>query len=155
MAGAVYTALVLKTAAQNGISELLYYTFASSPKALGGSRGFGMIDPDNNQPWYPYYVNKWIGTSLSVGDSLHSVTSSSSAISGFAWNHNQHLYFLLICQVNQAFTVNFSGLTNTMNYSKIDNTISYLTPKVQTGTLNPTQSFSINGYTVALFQSTS
>lgn len=154
MSGAVYTALVIKTAAQRGISELLYYTFASSPKALGGSRGFGMIDSDNNQPWYPYYVEKWIGTTLSVGDNLYSVTSSSSAISGFAWMHNQKLYFLLISQVNQQMTINFHGLSSSMSFSKIDTTISYLTPKVQTGVLNLSQSFAIYGYTVALFQST-
>jgi len=111
-----------------------------------------MINIENNQPWYPYYVNKWLGSNLGVGDSLSPVTSSSSEISGFAWTHNQKLYFLLICEVNQPRTVYFQGLKGTLNFSKIDTTISWTTPKVQTGTIDSAQPFNIYGYTVALFQ---
>jgi hypothetical protein len=155
MAGAVYTALVAREAVLRGIDYDLYYAFASSASTQDGSgKGYGLINCDNNQPWYPYYVYLWLGQSLGVGDKLFSLTSSFSGISGFAWNHDQRTYFLFICEANQAVTVYFNGLSGNINFSKIDNTISYLTPKVQTGTISSTQSFAINGYTVAIFQGT-
>lgn len=152
MAGAVFTALVDREAVLRGIQSSIYYVFASSPTAQGGSRGYGMINSDNNQPWYPYYVQSWLGKSLAVGDQLLSFSSSASGISGFAWNHNQKTYFMLICELNTAVTVYFKGLSGNLNFSKIDNTISYLTPKVQTGVVSSTQSLTLNGYTVAIFQ---
>ena len=152
MAGAVYTALVLKESVLRGLSYHCYYVFSASPFNQHGSKGFGMVNTDNSQPWYPYYVQKWLGTSLGVGDKLAVLTASSSEISGFAWTHNQKLYFLLICEVNEPRTVYFSGLKGSLNFTKIDNTISWQTPKVQTGKIDSTGSLNINGYTVALFQ---
>ena len=154
MAGAVFTALVDREAVLRGIQSSIYYVFASSPTAQGGSRGYGMINSDNNQPWYPYYVQSWLGKSLAPGDQLLSFSSSLSGISGFAWKHAQTTYFMLICELNTAVTVTFKGLSGNLNFSKIDNTISYLTPKVQTGIVSSTQSFTANGYTVAMFQGT-
>jgi len=152
MAGAVYIALVLREAVLRGLSCHLYYVFSSSPSSQRSSKGFGMVNSDNNQPWYPYYVQKWLGTSLSVGDQLATITSYSSTISGLAWTHGQKLYFLLICEVSQAMTVYFHGLKGMLNFSRIDNTISWQTPKVQTGAIDSSQPLNINGYTVALFQ---
>jgi len=152
MAGAVYTALILRESVLRGINYHCYYVFSSNPSYQQGSNGFGMVNSDTNKPWYPYYVQQWLGTSLSVGDQLATLTTSSSEISGFAWTHSQKLYFLLICDVNEARTVYFNGLQGSINFTKIDNTISWLTPKVQTGTISSSQSLNMNGYTVALFQ---
>jgi hypothetical protein len=155
MAGAVFTALVDREAVLRGIQYSIYYVLASSPTAQGGSKGYGMINSDNNQPWYPYYVQAWLGKSIAVGDQLLGFSSSASGISGFAWNHNQKTYFILICELNTAVTLYFKGLSGNLNFSRIDNTISYLTPKVQTGVVSSTQSLTLNGYTVAIFQDTS
>lgn len=155
MAGAVFTALVDREAVLRGIQSSIYYVLASSPTAQGGSRGYGMINSDNNRPWYPYYVQSWLGKSLAPGDQLLSFSSSLSGISGFAWIHSQTTYFILICELNTAVTVTFKGLGGNLNFSKIDNTISYLTPKVQTGVISSTQSLTLSGYTVALFQGAS
>ena len=155
MAGAVFTALVDREAVLRGIQSSIYYVFASSPTAQGGSKGYGMINSDNNQPWYPYYVQSWLGKSLAPGDQLLSFSSSLTGISGFAWIHSQKTYFMLISELTSAVTVYFKGLSGNLNYSKIDSTISYLTPKVQTGVVSSTQSITLNGYTVALFQGAS
>jgi hypothetical protein len=152
MAGAVFTALVDREAVLRGIQYSIYYVLASSPTAQGGSRGYGMINSDNNQPWYPYYVQSWLGKSMAVGDQLLGFSSSASGISGFAWNHTGKTYVMLICELNTAVTVYFKGLSGNLNFSRIDNTISYLTPKVQTGVVSSTQSLTLNGYTVAIFE---
>jgi hypothetical protein len=155
MAGAVFTAIVDREAVLRGIQYSIYYVLASSPTAQGGSRGYGMINSDNNQPWYPYYVQSWLGKSMAVGDQLLGFSSSASGISGFAWNHTGKTYFMLICELNTAVTVYFKGLSGNLNFTRIDNTISYLTPKVQTGVVSSTQSLTLNGYTVAIFQGAS
>lgn len=156
--GAVWTAFVMRTEILKGVSFNVYGSFSSSASiqsrtTSSGGLGFGMINSDNDQPWYPYYVQQWLGNALAVGDMLFNITSSSSAISGLGWNHNQKLYFLLISEINKSSTVYFHGLKGNLSFSKIDNTISYLTPKVQTGVVDSAQPFALNGYTVALFQS--
>ena len=157
MVGAVWTALVLRTEVLKGVSFNVYSSFSSSASlslqtTSSGGLGFGMINSDNNQPWYPYYVQKWLGNTLAVGDILFNIKSSSSSISGFGWNHNQKQYFMIISRINQSSTLRFHGLAGNLSFSKIDSTISYLAPKAQTGVVDSTQPFAVNGYTVALFQ---
>ena len=152
MLGAVYTAIVVKEAVLKGLSHYVYYTFSSSARAHWSGNGFGMVNSDNNQPWYPYYVQKLLGNTLGVGDQLVSMSSSSSEISGFTWIHDDKLYLLLICEVDQPRTVYVHGLKGQLSFSKIDNTISWWTPNVQTGAIDSTQPLIMNGYTVALLQ---
>lgn len=156
MIGAVYTAVVLREAILRGISYYVYYVFASSASSeqrrTGTGYGFGMVNSDNNQPWYPYYVYKMLGKKLSTGDQIASVASSSSEIDSLAWIHAGKLNVLLICEVNQPRTVYLHGFGAGVNFTKIDNTISWTTPRMQTGTVNSAQPLTINGYTVELLE---
>lgn len=156
MAGAVWTALVLRMDILNGVSYNVYYCFSSSASSGSstptGGAGFGMVNTDNNRPWYPYYVHYMIGNNLAVGDSIVYSEPSSDDIRSLAWIHNGLLNILLICKVDQPRTIYLQGIQGQVSYSKIDNAISWKTPSIQSGTLDSTQSFVINGYTVALFQ---
>jgi hypothetical protein len=160
MVGTVWLALVLKTGILNGLDYNVYCNFASIASwerraRTSGGVGFGMVNLDDNQPWYPYYVQKLIGGNLAVGDQIVGSTSSSPDIGTVAWVHNGKLNTLVICKNDTAgaFGLKFYGLHGTLNYSKIDNSISWETPKMQNGTMDSTGSITIKGYTVALFQS--
>jgi len=157
MLGAVYNALAFRTYMLKNFAYNGYYHFASSAsteqlKPTGGM-GFGMVNLDNNRPWYPYYVNKMLGSNLAVGDKLVKATSTSGDIRAVAWIHKEKLMILLVCKVNQARTVYLHGLTGQLYYSKVDNTISWKTPKVQVGTMACNSAITMSGYTVMLLQS--
>jgi hypothetical protein len=154
--GAVWTALMIRSSILNNVQCECYFKFASSKTdelahRSSGGYGFGMINQDNNQPWYPYYVQKLIGTNLVVGDKIVYSTSSTN-VRSLAWVHGGKLNLLLICKSNELQYVKFSGLQGTLTYFKIDNAVSYQTPRVQTGTVSATATLSLNGYTVMLIQ---
>ena len=158
MTGAVYTALVLKTAIQKGLSYAIYLAFSSSAswatrtKSSGGL-GFGMINSDNNLPWYPYYAQKILSVNLAVGDAIVNVTSSSSDISVIGWQHNSRLNILVISKVNQPRTLHVTGLGGAVNLTKIDNTIPWQNASLQSASISVFPSLTTNGYTVMLLQS--
>jgi hypothetical protein len=156
MTGAVYDALRIKTDVTNNFVTDVYFTFASSAsawqtKATQGY-GFGMVNTDTSKPWYPYYVEQLIGSNLSVGDKIYEVKSSISGITGLSWIHGSVRNILLVSMVTSQNTVTLSGVTSQLSYYKVDNTISYTTPSVQKGTINPSSSITFNGYTVMLLQ---
>lgn len=159
MAGAIWVTLSLRMGILTGLDCNLYFDYASSKswdlahKASGGF-GFGMVNTDDNQPWYPYYVQKLIGSTLAVGDQIVESKSSSSYIESLAWIHEGRLNTLLICKNDsvRGLGLNVYGLQGISNYSKIDNSISYLYPRIQTGSMSPPGSLGINGYTVVLLQ---
>jgi hypothetical protein len=93
-----------------------------------------MINADNCQPWYPYYVQKLIGNGLAVGDQIVNVTSTSSSIRALSWIHAGKTYLLIISETTATTTLNLQGLQGTLSFSKIDNTISFTSSRVQTGT---------------------
>jgi len=154
--GAVYNALVFRTFMLKNFVSNLYYCFATSASQEqlnpSGGAGFGMVNSDDNKPWYPYLVHKMLGQNLAVGDKLLETSSSSQDLRVIAWIHQEVLNVLLICKVDAARTVTFQGLTGQFNYSKIDNTISWKTPAVQTGTIDASKPIAMNGYTVMLLQ---
>ena len=158
MAGAVWTALMLRTAILKGLIFNVYNSFFSSAswelqaKPSGGV-GFGMINSDNNQPWYPYYVQKIFGSNIGITDTLFEVKSSSSDISLLGWNHQGTLNVLIISKVDEPRTLHLIGLEDKMNFSKIDNSISWKTPHIQEGQVDLRKPVVINGYTVMLLQS--
>jgi hypothetical protein len=155
MEGAVYTALSLKEFVTRGYNYYVQFVLASSPTyscGATGGYGFGLINWDNNKPWYPYYVMKMVGSSLSVGDKVVSSTSSSKDISTLSWIHNSKQYTLLISKVNWQKSVYLSGMNYPLSYSKIDNSISWENPAVQTGKLYAGQTLQLNGYTVMLLE---
>lgn len=158
MAGTVWTALVLRTAVLKGLTYNIYYSFCSSAsweqanKASGGV-GFGMVNSDNNRPWYPYHVQWMIGNGLSVGDSLVESVSSSDEVRVLSWIDEGKLNILLICKVDQPRIVYLYGISSQLNVTKIDDTISWENPSLQTSVVNPADPLIVSGYTVMLLQS--
>ena len=156
MVGAVYHALTFRTFMLKNYAYNIYFHFASSAsseqlKSSGGA-GFGMVNSDNDKPWYPYYVHKILGQNLAVGDKIVESTSSAEGMRVTAWINNKKLNVLVICKASQTTTVQLSGLQGNLNFSKIDNTISWKIPSVQSGVVSSTSLLTMNGYTVMLLQ---
>ena len=158
--GAVWSSLVLRMAILKGLSYNIYYEFSSSGSwetnnKPSGGYGFGIINSDNNRPWYPYYVYKWIGNNLAVGDSIVNSTSYSDYIRSLAWINNGRLNILLVNKLSQTKEFSLQGVTGPLIYQKIDDPTgaSYLNPIVQTGTIDASSPIVMNGYTVMLLQS--
>ncbi|MEM3697503.1 MAG: hypothetical protein QXQ94_08415 [Candidatus Bathyarchaeia archaeon] len=156
MAGAVWLALVLKGSISKGLDYFVYFEFSSSKssaiKKPSGGFGFGMINLDDNQPWYPYYVHLVIGSNLAIGDKLIEVKSSSGDVKSIAWIHDKKLNIILICKSNENRTVRFQGISGQVTVLWIDEKISYENPEIQTKIYNVTEPLVLNGYTVALLQ---
>ncbi len=157
MTGAVWLALSLKTQILNNVKTNIYYAWQASLRYQQSlsppSYGFGLIDSDNHQPWYPYYVYKMIGNNLQVGDSIVSSINSGSVF-GLAWIDNGNLNILLINTFNGTVSTTVSGATGNFNYEKIDNTYSFLNAQLQTGSISLSSPIAMNGYTVILLTST-
>ena len=157
MAGAVWSALGLRKSILEGLDYSLYYCVAGSAsweqanKASGGV-GFGMINLDNNNPWYPYYVQKMIAANLAVGDQILESTSSSNDLRSLSWIHNGSLKLLLISRSSQTSRIVLQGISGTASISFIDSTIHWETPALQTGTINLSEEIQLNGYTVMLIE---
>jgi hypothetical protein len=154
--GAVWTALMIRSSILSGLTSSLYYCFESSKyyesKKSTGGYGFGMVNRDDHKPWYPYYVQKMIGTNLSPGDDIVKTTSTSTSIRPLAWIHDDKLNILIISKVNTARNLQLLGVQGTATYFKIDSTVSWLYPRVQNGTADSSSLIPLNGYTVMLLQ---
>lgn len=157
MQGAVYQALTFRTSMLKNFMYNAYFHFGSSASQESqnptGGLGFGMVNLDNNQPWYPYYVHQMLGNNLAVGDKLVQSTSTSDDVRAVAWIHEKKINLLMICKVDVVRTITLQGLGDQLQFSKIDGTISWKTPKLQTGTANSQSVLTLNGYTVMLLQS--
>jgi hypothetical protein len=158
MVGAVWSALVLRSGVLKGLSYNVYCRYATSAswaraqKSSGGA-GLGLINLDDNQPWYPYYVQRMLGTTLGVGDSILKTTSSSDEVRVLSWVHEQKVNIFLVCKVDQPQTIHLNGISSQLYITKIDNTISWESPSKQTSMINSTAPITVNGYTVMLLQS--
>jgi len=156
MVGAVWTALVLRLSVLAGVRQAVYYSFSGS--ASWGKNntytgaGFGMVDSDNDRPWYQYYAQYMLGNNLSPGDAIVGTTSSSEDVRTLAWIHNRELNILLICKVDEQRIVRIGGLKGEVKLLKIDNTVPWENPALQTGLIKSEDPLPINGYTVALLQ---
>ena len=154
MAGAVWTALVLRMGVLKGLSHNVYYSLSSSASygkttATGGA-GFGMINSDNNLPWYPYHVQHILGNNLHVGDVLVDAKSPSEDIRTLSWIHDGTLNVFLICKVDEPRNLYLQGVRGEAKFIKIDNTISWTTPSVQSGVIDVAEPLLLKGYTVVL-----
>ena len=149
MFGAVWTALTLRTGITRNVDYMTYYLFASSASS---SHGFGMVNLDNNKPWYPYFVQKMIGENINVGDSIVESSSSNQNVRVLSWIHEDSLRILLISKTEENFALRFTGVDNSLTYEKIDNTIPWTNPAIQTGTLESYDLLMTHGYTVAIFK---
>jgi hypothetical protein len=143
MCGAVWTALMLRTAILLGVRHSAYFQFASY------GQGFGMINLQNNKPYYPYYVNKWIGSNLSPGDPLYKSSYSYDNIRSLAWTHKGVKNILIISKTTQTVSLKLSGLSGTVKFYRIDSS----TTAAQTGSTTAGSTMSLKGYTVMLLQS--
>ncbi len=156
MVSAVALALTLRQEALLNMQYNLYYAWDSSASwqsQQGTGFGFGMINQDNNQPWYPYYVNQFVGQNLAVGDRIIGSTSTSENIRTLAWIHGEKVFTLIICTVNSPLTISFGQYANSGNYSMIDTTYPYTAPQLQIGNLSSNNQLVINGYAVILLES--
>jgi hypothetical protein len=157
MTGAVWLALVLRMGVLKGLNYNIYFEFSSSKSwelanRPSGGWGFGMINEDDNQPWYPYYVQKIIGRNLNVGDKLVAVNSSSTDIKTLAWVSIDTLNILVVSTVGTHQAVFLNGVKGELSFFKIDDTISWETPSLQTGVIDSAEPLVVNGYTVILLQ---
>jgi hypothetical protein len=160
MNGTIWDALVLRKEILLGLNYDIRFTFSGSKSyalTKPNGYGFGMIDSDNNKPWYPYWLYKMIFSNLKVGDTLYQSTATSANIRSLAWKHNGLNNLLLICMSPSDETIQLSTKMNSVNYSLIDNSISFLNSATQLGTLtSSTGSYNITfkGYSVLLMQGT-
>jgi len=158
MLGAVTHALQIRMAIKNNLSYLLYYRFSSSKTKAQASEtggfGFGLVNSDDNKPWYPYYVQKLIGNNIAVGDSIVDSSSSYDNIRSLAWINNGKLKILIIHKSTGTTTFRLQGVTGQLSYSKIDDTDGNwdTAPTVQTGVINAADAILLSGYTVMLLQ---
>jgi hypothetical protein len=155
MSGAVWLALVLRMGILEGLNYNTYFEFSSSKswqEDHGTGWGYGMTNEDDNQPWYPYYVQKMIGENLDAGDAIIETKSSSDEIRVLSWINNVTLNTLLVCKTNKPRIIHFYGVSGETIILKIDSTISWETPDVQTMIFNLNTPITLNGYTVALLQ---
>lgn len=156
LAGTVGLALQIRMSILSNVERLLYFRFSSSKnqerKLQTGGYGFGMINSDDNQPWYPYYLMSIIGNNLSSGDVLLETRSDSEDMRTLAWLNGGKLNILLICKVDEPRTIQLEGIQGELSFTKIDETVSWETPKLQSGKLAATAPLAIRGYTVLLLQ---
>ena len=159
MAGAVWLALLLRTAVLKGLSYSVYFEFSSSKSwelanRQSGGIGFGMINKDDNRPWYPYYVNQFFGSNLAAGDAIWEARSSSDDVRVLAWDNKGKLNILIISRVNGSRTIYINGVEGDFNFLMVDSTVPWDNPSLQLGNINTTQPIIIKGYTVMLLQIT-
>lgn len=152
--GAVWTGLMLRACAVKGVDYLFYFNFysRSSINRPSGGIGYGLIDWDNNQPWYTYYVYRMIGKNLRLGDRIVESTTASTDIRTLAWVDNGKLNILIINKALDRRVILFQNINGVFTYEKIDNSIPYNTPTLQTGSITVQDGVVVNGYTVMLMQ---
>jgi len=154
MAGTVWNALTLRMGILNGLMYSVQYCLSMSASygatQQTGGLGFGMINRDNNAPWYPYHLHYMLGNNLSAGDPLLQTASSSDNIRTLAWLHNGILRILLICKNDKPETITLQGVTGKAGFLRIDNNIPWIQPKLQSGETNLEEPLTLNGYTVML-----
>jgi hypothetical protein len=145
MTAAVWTAITIRYQALAGLDYWLWWDFAGR----GSSQTkFGMINLDNNEPWYSYYVMKMFASNSAVGDTIVQSSSTSADIRTHAWINGNNLNILVIHTGTDTTTMDLSGLSGTLSYQKLDTQHS----PPQTGTINTGDTISLNGYTVMLLQ---
>ena len=154
MIGAVHTALVIRQCVLEEVNFHLYWEFhdRASESANHPGYGFGMVNTDNYNPWYPYYVQQWIGTNLHVGDQLVEVESTSEDIRALAWIHDETVNILLISKTESTQILELQGVSRDLTIYWIDDTIPFTEAAVQTDTIEDGEQITLNGYTVALIQ---
>jgi hypothetical protein len=153
--GSVWLSLMIRTGILEGLDYSIYFHFASSKSwetanKQSGGWGFGMINLDDNTPWYPYYTQKLIGNNLDKGDSLIYSTSSSSDIRIISWINNGTTKILVVSKIDEPIAVHFEGLQGTLSIQKIDETVSWENPQLQNQQIDATNSLRLKGYSIAL-----
>jgi hypothetical protein len=145
MTAAVWTAITIRYQALAGLDYWLWWDFAGR----GSSQTkFGMINLDNNQPWYPYYAMKMFAANSAVGDTIIQSTANSDDIRSLSWYNGENLNILIIHKGTESTNIGLNGVTGTFTYQKLD--AQHCPP--QTGTVNSANTITVDGYTVMLLQ---
>jgi len=109
-----------------------------------------MINSDDNNPWYPYYVQQIIENNLNKGDNLVDSSSSSSDVRVISWINQGKTKILVICKVDQPCVVHFEGIEGELSIIKIDATIPWTSPSVQFEEIDSSNPLELPGYAIAL-----
>jgi hypothetical protein len=155
MAGAVRTALVLRMGVLTDLNYHVYYEYsnnASYDQSIGIGYGFGMINSNNNHPWYSYYAQKLVGENLGINDPILETSCDSDALRVLAWYNGSGLNILMICKLNETRIARLSGVTGLLNASWIDNTIPFTNALLQNKIVDAGAPLEFNGYTVMLLK---
>ena len=157
MAGAIWLALLLRGGILNGLDYYVYFEFSSSKSwelanRQSGGWGFGMVNEDDDQPWYPYYVQKMIGSNLGLVDEIVETKSTSDDVRTLAWIRSGKVVILLICKSAEPRIINFQGVTGQFNIIWIDGKVPYTNPEMQEATKNVEDQIMLNGYAVMLLK---
>jgi hypothetical protein len=157
MEGAIWTALVLRKGILIGLDYNIYNRYHCSAswsltKSNGRSVGKGMINTDNNQPYYPYRVYELVGNNLEVGDKIVKSYSSSSSVRTIAWLHEKTLNVLVISKTKNNFSIKINGAWGRFRGYRIDSSIDWRDAEIQDFSFYAKNTFQINGYTVVLLQ---
>jgi PKD repeat protein len=145
MTAAVWAGLSIRFWSVQGLNYWLWWDFAGR----GSSQTkFGMVNLDNNQPWYPYYVMKMFASNSAVGDTIVQSTANSEDIRSLAWYNGGNLNILIIHKGTDSTNIGLNGVTGTFTYQKLDT--QHCPPQI--GTVNSANTITIDGYTVMLLQ---
>jgi hypothetical protein len=160
MDSAVFDALQIIEGIKAGSDFRIHFHLSSSPiydpnnPSYDWSYGFGMINQQDEKPYYPWYVYRMVGQNLFVGDPIFEMNSSNSIIDSIAWKHDRTLNILLVHKGTSNRIIAINGASGEFNYTKIDNTYDFTEAKEQYGTIDLSkENVSLSGYTVMLLQS--
>jgi len=150
--GAVWYAEEIRSFALMGVHHSIYYTLASSKTTellyqKTGGWGFGMMDYEGYDKWYPYLVNYLIGNNLGYHSPLFQATTSNiTKVSALAWkNGNRNMILLLNKDIDEV-TLQIVGMpTGQLAAYRIDNSSTKIEEEV-----TATRQFRMKGYTVLL-----
>ena len=127
----------------DGVRFGAYYSF---------SGGFGLVNGQRDEGWYPYHVQRLVGRNLDPGDPIVRVTCGASDLRAVSWIHDQTVNTLVVSTSTQPQTVRFGGLQGLLQVAKIDESIPHTSPAIQRSAIDAADPLDLHGLAVALVQ---
>jgi hypothetical protein len=155
MAGAVRSALVIRQGILEDLNYHIYYEFSSDPSTASSGYGFGMVNSDNNNPWYSYFAQKLIGSNLEINDPILETSSDSNDVRVISWKNGLTVNVLIICKTEESRLIVLEGISGEVDCSWIDNSIPFTEASIQNDVIDIDENLQVNGYTVMLLQKNS
>ena len=133
----------------------IHHTLASSPNWYSqDTYGFGMIDVNTYDTWYPYLVHHLLGNSLDVGDVIFESSSSQfDVVSTLAWEHDGQRKVLLIGKTDTVVSANLDlpiSPGSTVTVHRIEGEGRIGTTQEATVAYAAPLAITLNGYSVTL-----